>query len=108
MEKMPYGFKDFAGVVWRDAWVDTYNTLSETIEQKRELGLDCEALLNGRHNFFTSIAELGPDPKRSEPEKPGRQRELVCKDDSTAIEKAESCGFDVTSFDYHDNYSEGY
>jgi hypothetical protein len=53
--KMDYGFKDFNGNSWLDSWVDHYNRLTDRIECHKKAGLNVNALLNERHNFFNSI-----------------------------------------------------
>lgn len=54
--KMEYGFKCFTGAVFTDDEVDTYNRLSDQIERFGDHAP--EEMLNGRHNFFNSIAML--------------------------------------------------
>jgi len=44
----------FTGAIATKEFADSYNRMSEEIDKKEKIGMDVEALKNGRHNFFTS------------------------------------------------------
>jgi hypothetical protein len=54
---MEYRFKSYTGEIFTNKQVDTYNQLTKTIESRQAQGLPCEALLNGRHNFFECCSQ---------------------------------------------------
>jgi hypothetical protein len=54
---MEYRFKSYTGEIFTNKQVDTYNQLTKTIEARQAQGLPCEALLNGRHNFFKCCSQ---------------------------------------------------
>lgn len=54
---MDYGFKSYTGEIFTNIQVDMYNRLSKTIEARQAQGIPCEALLNGRHNFFECCSQ---------------------------------------------------
>ena len=49
---LPYNFKSFTGVVWSNEQVDTYNRLSQRINDLLNSGVYPEELINGSHNLF--------------------------------------------------------
>lgn len=53
---MEYGFKAYTGKKFTNCQVDQYNVLTAAIDARIEAGMPCEALQNGRHNFFDSCA----------------------------------------------------
>ena len=53
MKVLDYGFVACTGKQWTDEQVDSYNRLSEEIEQKP----DNEALKDMRHNVFCSYSD---------------------------------------------------
>ena len=55
--KMKIGDRLYTGKIVTDkTFVDSYNIVSNDIEQKDALGMNTESLKNGRHNMFVSYA----------------------------------------------------
>lgn len=61
---MPYDFTDFNGNQWPKPWVETYNRLTDKINQSGSgvpgslAEQEREALLNARHKHFVCCQEL--------------------------------------------------
>jgi hypothetical protein len=53
---MTAGDRLFTGVIIVQSFADTYNQLSEDIAKKDAIGMNTEALKNGRHNLFMAYA----------------------------------------------------
>jgi hypothetical protein len=50
-------YKLYTGkIVMSQAFIDSYNQLSEDIDKKDAIGMNTEALRNGRHNMFVAYA----------------------------------------------------
>lgn len=54
---MEYGFIDFAGCAWPNKWVDTYNRITERINQST--GETAERLKDHRHRYFQACIDVG-------------------------------------------------
>ena len=55
--KMEIGYKLFTGkIVKSESFVKSYNAISDDIEKKEAIGMNTEALRNGRHNMFNAYA----------------------------------------------------
>lgn len=58
-DPMPYGFKDFNGGLWCNAWVDSYNALSKEIESINPHNTSkLNFYLDQRHRLFVLHMEL--------------------------------------------------
>jgi hypothetical protein len=54
---MKLGERLFTGkIVESESFVKSYNNLSDDIDNKDAIGMDTEALKNGRHNMFNAYA----------------------------------------------------
>lgn len=53
---MTAGYRLYTGAIATERFAGDYNRLSDDIDAKRAVGMDVEALLNGRHNMFTAYA----------------------------------------------------
>jgi len=56
MQLLKPGDRLFSGAIVTKEFAENYNRLSIDIEQKEKLGMDTEALKNGRHNLYNAFA----------------------------------------------------